>query len=298
MAPNNNAGGRTPVHHSVVLANYNGAEFLEQAIRSVLAQERVSFELILVDDGSTDGSLSIMQDFARRYPELVRVEVHTENRGQGAGFNTGCSAARGALVSFIDSDDVWYPDKLKHVEEVFALNPAAVLHHHNMDILRDGVHTGTQVVDMMAMGDIAARWRRTKCHPKFLPRFAPTTALSLPLAVLRKIGPCPEVRVCADMWLTFAPLGFGPVSASLVSKAAYRVHGSNNYFGGSVDIWDLLFGQLAPPMEAMFQRAGIDPYLPDSRLFPVERGVPTMVDRLLDLSLRKVIGRIHGRSKH
>jgi glycosyltransferase involved in cell wall biosynthesis len=282
----------------VVLANYNGAEFLEHAIESVLVQQGAPFELILIDDGSTDGSLNVMRETARLHPETVAVIDHGRNRGQGAGFNSGIQAARGTLVSFIDSDDVWYPDKLKQVEEAFALNPGAVLHHHNMDILREGTTTGAQVVDMMAMGDIAARWRRTKCHPQFLPRFAPTTALSLPLAVLRKIGPCPEVRVCADMWLTFAPLGFGPVSASLVSKAAYRVHDSNNYFGGSMDIWDLLFSQLAPPMQAMFQRTGVTPYLPDPGSFPVERGVPTMTDRLLDLSFRKVLARFNGRSKH
>ncbi len=108
MDPNNNVAGKTPVHHSVILANYNGAEFLEQAIRSVLEQD-ASLELILVDDGSTDGSPAIMQDFAMRYPDRVRVKVHAVNKGQGAGFNTGCAAARGELVSFIDSDDVWMP---------------------------------------------------------------------------------------------------------------------------------------------------------------------------------------------
>lgn len=298
MDPKDNAGERLPVLHSVILANYNGIRYLEQAIESVLAQQDVLFELILIDDGSTDSSLELMQESARRHPDRVTVIDHGRNRGQGAGFNSGIQAARGALVSFIDSDDVWSPGKLKHVEEAFKLNPDAVLHHHNMDILRDGTATGAQVVDMIAMGDIAAHWRRTRCHPKFLPRFAPTTALSLPLAVLKRIGPCPEVRVCADMWLTFAPLGFGPVSASLVSLAAYRVHDSNNYFGGNMDIWDILFGQLAPPMQAMFQRAGIDPYLPDPRSFPVARGVPTMVDRVLDLSLRKVFTRFCFRSKH
>jgi hypothetical protein len=96
------------------------------------------------------------------------------------------------------------------------------------------------------------------------------------------------------MWLTFAPLGFGAVSASLAVKGAYRVHEDNNYFGGSMDIWELLYRDMAPSMETMFQRHGVKSYLPDPAFFPTPILGTSLSDRLLDLSLRKVLKRFTG----
>lgn len=280
-----------PVLHSVVLANYNGGVYLKEAIDSVLAQEGVSFELILVDDGSTDGSLALMRDFETRHPGRVLLIDHGRNRGQGAGFNTGVAAAKGDLISFIDSDDVWHADKLRQVQEAFAAMPLAVLHHHNMAVIRDGVTTTELVVDMMALGDIAHRWRRTKCHPDDLPRFAPTSGVSLPRAVLEKIMPCPEVRVCADMWLTFAPLGLGPVSASMTPKADYRIHDGNNYMNAKLKIWRILIEELGPPMTALHERLGVAPYMPSADILPPKPGSITLVDRILDGTPRKALAK-------
>lgn len=280
------------VRHSVVLANYNGAEYLEEAIRSVLAQEGVTRELVLVDDGSTDHSPELMESMARSHPGVVSVLRHASNRGQGAGFNTGIAAAGGQLISFLDADDVWFPGKLRHVEEAFDKRPDAVMHHHNLQVLRDGVLEPTCIVDMMALGDIASRWRHTGSDPEFLPRFAPTSGLTLPRWVLDRIGPCPEIRVCADMWLTFAPLAFGPVSACYEPYGAYRVHGANNYYGRKMDIWGLLLNELGPPMRAMWARQGVADVLPPPpkvRKAPVR---PSLGSKVLDLSLRKVLGRL------
>lgn len=281
-----------PVLHSVVLANYNGGSYLAEAIGSVMAQEGATFELILVDDGSTDDSLALMQDIQAAHPQQVRVIDHGRNRGQGAGFNTGVAAAQGDLVSFIDSDDVWYADKLRHVQEAFADMPTAVLHHHNMAVIRKGATTSELVVDMMALGDLAHRWRRTRCHPDHLPRFAPTSGVTLPRAILAKIMPCPEVRVCADMWLTFAPLGLGPVSASMLPKAGYRIHDGNNYMNAKLKIWRILLEELGPPMQALHERLGIADYMPTADILPPKPGSITLSDRILDGTPRKALAKL------
>jgi glycosyltransferase involved in cell wall biosynthesis len=273
----------TRLLHSVILANYNGEDFLADAIRSVLAQEEVAFELLLVDDGSIDASLDVMRSFSLQYPDVVRVLTHDRNRGQGAGFNTGIAAARGELVSFIDSDDIWYPGKLRHVEASFAHRPDIILHHHNLNLIRNGQVSPQKFVDMMALGDIGVRWRQTRSLPEFLPRFAPTSGLTLPRSVLEKIQPCPEIRVCADMWLTFTPLAFGPVSASFDAFGAYRVHDGNNFYGRKVDVWALLQDQLGPPMRTVWARHNVPDVLPPP---------PALKDRLLNLSLRKVLRRM------
>ena len=88
--------------------------FLAEAIDSVLAQDGVSFELLLVDDGSSDGSTALALDYARRHPEFVRYLEHEghANKRQSATRNLGLAHARGEYVAFIDADDRWRPGKL------------------------------------------------------------------------------------------------------------------------------------------------------------------------------------------
>lgn len=99
---------------SVITIFLNGEPFIEEAIESVLAQDFQSFELILVDDGSTDGSTAIARRYADRYPSRVRYLDHPNhaNRGMSASRNRGLGEARGEYITFIDADDVWRANKL------------------------------------------------------------------------------------------------------------------------------------------------------------------------------------------
>lgn len=102
---------------SVVVPTLNAARFLHQGLESVAAQTYGSWEAVLVDGGSIDDTLAI----ARRYPR-VRV-VHQRGTGLAGAWNEGIEAARGGLISFLDSDDVWEPEKL--VLQVAALEADA-----------------------------------------------------------------------------------------------------------------------------------------------------------------------------
>ncbi|HEY8600248.1 MAG TPA: glycosyltransferase family A protein [Thermomicrobiales bacterium] len=92
---------------SVIVPVYNGARFLAAALDSVLAQIYTHYELIVVDDGSTDESAAI----AGRYP-AARVISQT-NRGTAGARNVGLTIARGELIAFLDQDDLWLPEKLR-----------------------------------------------------------------------------------------------------------------------------------------------------------------------------------------
>lgn len=101
---------------SLIVPVYNVAEYLPKCMDSLLAQPRGSYEIILVDDGSTDGkSGALCDDYAARYPALVRV-IHQANGGLGAARNTGLEAAGGEYLFFIDSDDWIAPDALSRLE--------------------------------------------------------------------------------------------------------------------------------------------------------------------------------------
>lgn len=111
---------------SVVLIFYDAENYLAEAIESVLAQDCQDFELILVDDGSTDASTDIARDHAHRDGKRVRYVQFPErqNRGRSAARNLGLQHARGECVAFIDADDRWTPGKLREQLELLGAMPA------------------------------------------------------------------------------------------------------------------------------------------------------------------------------
>jgi len=104
---------------SVVLPTYNRAHIVGQAMKSVLGQTFRDFELIVVDDGSTDVTQDVVAGFK---DPRVRYVAHDSNRGLSAGRNTGARAARGRYIANQDSDDLWMPEKL--AREIVALETA------------------------------------------------------------------------------------------------------------------------------------------------------------------------------
>ena len=92
---------------SVVIPNYNGAEFLDESIRSVLNQNYPKLELIVVDDGSTDESLLILQKYDTKI-ELIR----QSNKGSAAARNAGINVANGEFIALLDADDIWEENKI------------------------------------------------------------------------------------------------------------------------------------------------------------------------------------------
>lgn len=97
---------------SVVLTLYNKSAYISRTLRSILAQDFESFEVVIVDDCSTDNSLDKVLKFQ---DERIRIISHKVNKGQAAALNTGVSLSRGNLISFIDADDVWLTNYLSTV---------------------------------------------------------------------------------------------------------------------------------------------------------------------------------------
>ena len=93
---------------SVIIPVFNGERFLREAVESVLAQKYSPVEIIIVDDGSTDGTATV----ARSFPETVRY-LHQTNHGPAAARNRGIEQAQGNLIAFADADDLWPSHKLE-----------------------------------------------------------------------------------------------------------------------------------------------------------------------------------------
>jgi glycosyltransferase involved in cell wall biosynthesis len=110
---------------SCIVIFLNEERFLAEAIASVLAQEHESWELLLVDDGSTDGSAAIARAFEEQHPGRVRYLRHPDgaNLGMSAARNLGLAHARGRYVGFLDADDAWLPEKLADQVEILDGRP-------------------------------------------------------------------------------------------------------------------------------------------------------------------------------
>lgn len=122
---------------SVIMPVYNSGAYLEPAIHSVLSQDFDSFELILVDDGSTDGSGQKCDEFAER-DKRIKV-IHQENKGICSARNTALHAANGKYVAFADHDDVYLPGLLKTVyEQAVGYNLDFVKFSKEYQIIKNG----------------------------------------------------------------------------------------------------------------------------------------------------------------
>jgi teichuronic acid biosynthesis glycosyltransferase TuaG len=96
---------------TVIMPCFNGGQFLAHSIKSVLTQTFSNFELIIINDGSTDNSLKVIESFANQ-DDRIRIISHKPNRGASATRNKGLDQARGRFVAFIDCDDWWPEEKL------------------------------------------------------------------------------------------------------------------------------------------------------------------------------------------
>ncbi|MCK6620001.1 MAG: glycosyltransferase family 2 protein [Calditrichia bacterium] len=123
-------GALDPVNYreplvSVITIFFNAEKFIEESIRSVLNQTYNNWELILVDDGSTDGSTEIARAFKRDNDPPIRYFCHENhlNLGTSASRNLGIQMSKGTYIAFIDADDIWVPDKLEIQIKHFHQNP-------------------------------------------------------------------------------------------------------------------------------------------------------------------------------
>jgi glycosyltransferase involved in cell wall biosynthesis len=114
---------------SVVMIFLNGEAYMGEAVESVRAQTYGRWELVLVDDGSTDGSEGMARAYAEREPERIRYLTHPGrvNRGMSASRNLGMAEARGAYLAFLDADDVYRPEKLARQVAILHSQPEAAM---------------------------------------------------------------------------------------------------------------------------------------------------------------------------
>jgi len=139
---------------SIILPTYNRARFLPEAIDSIRAQTFADWELIVVDDGSTDETGEVVRTLAENIPQSIRY-VHQENRGAYGARNTGLELANGPYVAFFDSDDRWMPHHLERCVSALERNP---------DV--DWVHGAGRVVELATGREVCPNTHYKDGRPK------------------------------------------------------------------------------------------------------------------------------------
>lgn len=110
-----------PPFFSVIIPAYNCAHLIPETLDSVLAQDFRDFEIIVVNDGSTDSTAEVLGSYANTHKDTISV-IHQENKGEGGGRNSGIFAARGKYLAFLDGDDIWFPWTLQTYYKVLTAN--------------------------------------------------------------------------------------------------------------------------------------------------------------------------------
>lgn len=129
---------------SIVMPTYNSERYVTEAIASVLQQSYPEWELLIVDDCSTDSTLNIVQDFADR-DARIRFFTLAENKGPAAARNLAIQQAQGRYIAFLDSDDIWRPEKLK-VQLKYFKNSEYALIYSAYEIIKEDNHSNKQLV--------------------------------------------------------------------------------------------------------------------------------------------------------
>ena len=214
MNDNSTQTAATPCDISVVIPLYNKAAEIGRAVRSVLAQTLPPREVIVVDDGSTDGSAAVVETIASPLVRLVR----QENRGVSAARNRGIAMASGRHVALLDGDDSWHPDYLGHVAALIARYPDCGAYGTGFMVDTDGRRT---VGDTPREEGVVDFFRESMTRYVLIP-----SAATLRRDLVMDVGGFPEgMRMGEDQWLWTvlarrAPVAFTPQPLAVYSRTA------------------------------------------------------------------------------
>jgi glycosyltransferase involved in cell wall biosynthesis len=227
MATTGSAGSEPLV--SIIINNYNYDRFLKAAIDSALEQTYRQTEVIVVDDGSTDDSRKIIESYGDRV-----IPVFKPNGGQASAFNTGIETARGDIICFLDSDDIFHPDKIEKcvalLREKMQTNPLVMVYHLLEVVDQEG--NSLNCYDPVSVLNYAPNSYEHACKYRDIPfHGAPTSGNIFTRKLAELVFPIPEqvFRICADNVIVRAMGLLGEVYGMNQALGQYRFHGNNNY---------------------------------------------------------------------
>lgn len=210
---------------SILINNYNYGQFVARAIESALDQTMPAHEVVVVDDGSTDGSRDIIAVFGDR----IRT-VFKDNGGQASCFNAGFAASSGDVICLLDADDYFLPEKLARLNDIYSTDDSLGWCFHSLRRENlDGESVGDEIVGIDGRLDLRQRVRRGSMRNAT----PATTALSFKRTTLDKLLPMPSAPGVAvgDHYLKLGAVALAPGYMSQERLAVQQIHSLNRYTG-------------------------------------------------------------------
>lgn len=196
---------------SVIIPAFNAARYLAEAIESVLGQTEPPGEIIVVDDGSADGTAAI----AKSYPSVRCIQQ--ANGGVAAALNTGLHHVQTRMVSFLSADDIWAPQKLERQCALLAQHPGALVFGHMLHFISPDLSPEEAAV--------------LSCPPEPMPAYSAGTLLC-DLEIFRAVGPFSESFAVGEFIEWFGRANDMGISAIMPDDVVSnrRVHGRNHSY--------------------------------------------------------------------
>lgn len=145
---------------SVALCTFNGSRFLAEQLQSIAAQTVLPSELVICDDGSTDETLSILNQFAENAPFQVQLFQNEKRLGPAENFEKAICACNGEVIFLCDQDDIWETDKVEHMMQAFEANPTAAYAFSNAEMIGDqSANVGATLWDAVGLQTKLADFR-------------------------------------------------------------------------------------------------------------------------------------------
>lgn len=219
-----------PLSIAVAMATFNGERFLPEQLASLAEQTRLPAEMVVVDDGSTDATVAILEGFASAVPFPVRLLVNEGSGGPGSAFVRALGACTADLVAFCDQDDLWHPDKLARCAAAFDARPGTSLVVHAGRVVDEALQPTPVCVPKIARteavaGDRLSLWFVHRGFAIVIPRWLGDVADGerRPRA-LRREGDRPMDH---DEWACLVAPVVGTITLLADELASYRRHGGN-----------------------------------------------------------------------
>jgi len=203
---------------SIALCTYNGERFLEEQLQSLLRQSYTNIEIIVVDDCSTDGTMVILERYARRYTNL-KVYRNNRNLGFTKNFEKALLLCSGELIAISDQDDVWHCDKI--MSQVESIGENLLIYHNSEFITESGNKLNRKMSDKFNF------YRGSNPEPFLLFNCVSGHSILLKKDLLCHALPFPE-GLWYDQWLAYTAATKGSIDFMDVCLVNYRIHSESS----------------------------------------------------------------------
>ncbi len=213
---------------SVAICTYNSARFLAEELESIARQTVLPTEAVVCDDGSTDGTLNILEAWRDSVPFPVKIYRNTENLGYTKNFEKAVSACSGEIILLADHDDVWMPTRVEAVCRAFAEDSELALATSDARIIdADGVEQGMSLREFVARMHLHDFWRFFFPNDVEMVLWTGCT-MALRRKFLSICLPIPPEIACHDIWFYITSALSARIAFLPEPLLKYRLHGKNN----------------------------------------------------------------------